>query len=360
MLRFYATKLGYGLLVLLGVSILLSFVFFAFLNKNDKAIYEMIGQNTSQAEIERIKKELYLNQPILVQVGIYLNDLLPLSIHSSDSNRLLFFNPDNYYGIKLFRISQTFGMYIKTPYLRRSYQNQMKVEKLLMQTLPNTVVLALASMLIATLGGIILGITASLNSGKWLDKFLLSSSTLGMSFPSFFVAILASWFFGFVWHEFTGLSPWGNLFEINDYTGEKQLALKNLILPAFTLGIRPLSVIMQLSRNNLNEVLRSDYIRTSRAKGLSARAVIIKHALKNTLNPVLTAVSGWLGSLLAGAVFVEFVFGWKGIGRELVNALQKFDYPVVMGCILTIASMFVIINILADFMYGLLDPRIRK
>ncbi len=360
MFRYYATKLGYGLLVLLGVSILLSFVFFAFLNKDDKVIYEMTGQNTSQGEIERIKKELYLNQPIPIQVGIYLNDLLPLSIHSSDSSRILFFNPNNYYGIKLFSITHAYGIYLKTPYLRRSYQNQMKVEKLLMQTLPNTAVLALASMLIAALGGIILGIIASLNSGNWLDKFLLFFSTLGMSFPSFFVAILASWLFGFVWYKFTGLSPWGNLYEIDDYSGEKHLALKNLILPAFTLGIRPLSVIMQLSRNNLKEVLRSDYIRTSRAKGLTASAIIIKHALKNTLNPVLTAVSGWLGSLLAGAVFVEYVFGWKGIGRELVNALQKLDYPVVMGCILLIASMFVLINILVDLIYGVLDPRIRK
>lgn len=236
----------------------------------------------------------------------------------------------------------------------------MRVDQILLQTLPNTAVLALAAMLVATMGGIFLGIIASLNFGKWPDKFLLFVSTLGMSFPSFFVAILVSWLFGFAWHEFTGLSPWGNLFEIDDYTGEKHLALKNLILPAFTLGIRPLSVIMQLSRNNLNDVLRSDYIRTSRAKGLSSRVVVLKHALINTLNPVLTAVSGWLGSLLAGAVFVEYVFGWKGVGRELVSALQKMDYPVVMGCILAIASMFVIINIIVDFLYGLLDPRIRK
>ncbi|MCX7743212.1 MAG: ABC transporter permease [Flavobacteriales bacterium] len=360
MIRYYVAKLGYGLLVLLGVSILLSFIFFAFLNKDDKAIYEMIGQNTSQAEIERIKKELYLHHPISVQVVIYLNDLLPLSIHSSDTSQMLFFNPTDYQGFKLISVYQSYGIYLKTPYLRRSYQNRIKVEKLLIQTLPNTAVLALASMLIASLGGIILGIIASLNYGKWIDRLLLFISTLGMSFPSFFVAIIVSWLFGFVWHEITGLSPWGNLYEIDDYTGEKKLAINNLILPAFTLGIRPLSVIMQLSRNNLYEVLQSDYIRTSRAKGLSAKNIIIKHALKNTLNPVLTAVSGWLGSLLAGAVFVEYVFGWKGIGRELVNALQKLDYPVVMGCILTIASMFVLINILVDFMYGLLDPRIRK
>ena len=360
MIRYYATKLSYSLLVLLGVSTLLSIIFFAFLNKDDKAIYEMTGQNTSKVEIERIKKEFYLNQPVAAQVAFYLNDLLPLSFHSSDSIRMIYFNPDNYHGFRILNLSNSFGLYIKVPYLRRSYQNRMRVDEILLQTLPNTVVLALAAMLVATIGGIFLGIIASLNFGKWPDKFLLFFSTLGVSFPSFFVAILASWLFGFAWHEYTGLSPWGNLFEMDDYTGEKHLAWKNLILPAFTLGIRPLSVIMQLSRNNLNDVLRSDYIRTSRAKGLSLHAVILKHALKNALNPVLTAVSGWLGSLLAGAVFVEYVFGWKGIGRELVSALQKMDYPVVMGCILAIASMFVIINIMVDFLYGLLDPRIRK
>lgn len=360
MIRYYATQLSYGLLVLLGVSTLLSVVFFAFLNKDDKAVYEMTGQNTSQAEIERIKKEFYLNQPVSTQVAFYLNDLLPLSFHSSDSSRMMYFNPDNYQGFRILSLSNSFGLYVKTPYLRRSYQNRMKVDEILFQTLPNTAILALASMLIATWGGILLGIIASLNSGKWVDKFLLFISTLGMSFPSFFIAILISWLFGFAWHEFTGLSPWGNLFEIDDYTGEKRLAIQNLLLPALTLGIRPLSVIMQLSRNNLNDVMRSDYIRTSRAKGLSSSVLIARHALKNALNPVLTAVSGWLGSLLAGAVFVEYVFGWKGIGRELVNALQKMDYPVVMGCILAIASMFVIINIIVDFIYGLLDPRIRK
>ena len=137
------------------------------------------------------------------------------------------------------------------------------------------------------------------------------------------------------------------------------MQLKNLILPALTLGIRPLSVIIQLSRNSLLEVLSMDYVRTATAKGLSKFTVIFKHALRNALNPVVTAVSGWFASLLAGAVFVEYIFAWNGIGKEIVDALNKMDLPVVMGAVLFIASIFVIINILVDLIYGWLDPRIK-
>ena len=151
----------------------------------------------------------------------------------------------------------------------------------------------------------------------------------------------------------------GSLYEVDDYGRGSFLQLKNLILPALTLGIRPLSVIIQLSRNSLLEVLSMDYIRTATAKGLSKFTVIFKHALRNALNPVVTAVSGWFASLLAGAVFVEYIFAWNGIGKEIVDALNKMDLPVVMGSVLFIASIFVIINIIVDLIYGWLDPRIR-
>ena len=137
------------------------------------------------------------------------------------------------------------------------------------------------------------------------------------------------------------------------------MQLKNLILPALTLGIRPLSVIIQLSRNSLLEVFSMDYVRTATGKRLSKFTVIFKHAFRNALNPVVTAVSGWFASLLAGAVFVEYIFAWNGIGKEIVDALNKMDLPVVMGAVLFIASLFVIINILVDLIYGWLDPRIK-
>jgi peptide/nickel transport system permease protein len=131
------------------------------------------------------------------------------------------------------------------------------------------------------------------------------------------------------------------------------------LLPALTLGIRPLAIITQLTRSAMLDVLNQDYVRTAYAKGLSSRTVIWKHALRNALNPVITAVTGWFAELLAGAFFVEYIFGWKGIGKVTVDALEKLDYPVVMGSVLLSAFIFVLINILADLLYGIVDPRVR-
>jgi peptide/nickel transport system permease protein len=146
---------------------------------------------------------------------------------------------------------------------------------------------------------------------------------------------------------------------VDDLGRGEYLDLKNLILPAFTLGIRPLAIIVELTRNSILDVMSQDYIRTARAKGLRMRTIIFKHALRNALNPVVTAATGWLASLLAGAVFVEYIFDWKGIGLVIVNALDKYDFPVLMGAVLFISVILVLINIFADIMYGVLDPRVR-
>ncbi len=156
----------------------------------------------------------------------------------------------------------------------------------------------------------------------------------------------------------TTLKNLGDLYEYDDL-GNKHLALKNIILPAFTLGIRPLAIVIQLMRSSLLEVLSMDFIRTAKAKGLSFYTVIAKHALKNAMNPVVTAISGWFAGLMAGAVFVEMIFYWKGLGSEVVDALFKQDLPVLMGCVLVSGLIFVVINIIVDIIYGFLDPRIR-
>src|SRR5690606_22295460 len=130
------------------------------------------------------------------------------------------------------------------------------------------------------------------------------------------------------------------------------LSLKNSILPAIVLGIRPLGVVIQLMRNSLLEVLNQEYIRTAKAKGLTTKTIVMKHALKNSLNPVVTAVSGWFASMLAGAVFVEYIFGWNGLGKEIVDALNQLDLPVIMGAVLVIATTFVLITILVDIIYA--------
>ena len=165
--------------------------------------------------------------------------------------------------------------------------------------------------------------------------------------------------FGFLWSDWTGLHISGSWFAIDDITGERRLSLQNLILPAVTLGIRPLAIITQLTRSAMLDVLDQDYIRTAYAKGLGKKAVIWKHGLRNALNPVITAITGWFAELLAGAFFVEYIFGWQGIGKVTVDALEKLDYPVVMGSVLVAATFFILINILADILYGVIDPRVR-
>jgi peptide/nickel transport system permease protein len=180
-----------------------------------------------------------------------------------------------------------------------------------------------------------------------------------MSIPSFFSAILFAWVFGFVWHSYTGLNMTGSLYEVDDFGEGSSIQWKNCILPAIVLGIRPLGVVIQLMRNSLLETFGQDYIRTARAKGLSSYQIIKNHALKNSLNPVVTAISGWFASMLAGAVFVEYIFGWNGLGKEIVEALNNLDLPVIMGSVIVIATTFIIINILVDLVYAYLDPKIR-
>ena len=228
-----------------------------------------------------------------------------------------------------------------------------------MEALPGTLLLAFAAMIIAILIGIPLGMVAAVKQNTWLDTSSIFASIVGISAPSFFMGIIIAYVFGFVLSSWTGLHITGNWFDINEITGEKRLALKNLILPAITLGIRPLAIITQLTRSAMLDVLDQDYIRTAYAKGLSKGVVVWKHALRNALNPVITAITGWFAELLAGAFFVEYIFGWQGLGKVTVDALEKLDYPVVMGSVLFSASIFVLVNILSDILYGLIDPRIK-
>jgi peptide/nickel transport system permease protein len=321
----------------------------------------MLGQRADSASISIINKDLGRDQSMSRQFLIYLNDLSPISIHNpSVSESHIFFSKDKYpSAIALFHFSENRILAIKPPYLRRSYQSNRKVSEIIWEALPETTVLAIASMLLASILGCLIGIVAALNKDQWLDRFCLVLTVIGMAGPSFFVGIIVAWFFGFVLTDYTGLNMIGSLYSIDDFGNGQYLDLKNLILPAFTLGIRPLAIITQLTRSSMLDVLSQDYIRTAKAKGLSFYTVVLKHALKNALNPVITAISGWFAGLMAGAVFIEYIFGWKGIGKEIVEALEKYDLPVVMGAVLVFSIIFISINILVDLLYGLLDPRIR-
>ena len=319
----------------------------------------MLGQNQSAEQVEAVKKKYGFDQPIGKQYLYYLNDLSPISFHSTSSNDYTYLAPKKYNAIELWSVSNTTTV-LKTPYLRESFTKQgKKVTQVIGETIPNTFVLAVSAIMIAITLGIILGIISALYKDTWLDKLIQISSTLGMSVPSFFSAILFAWFFGFVLHEITHLEMIGSLYELDDFGEKMTIQWKNLILPALVLGIRPLAVVIQLMRNSLLEVLSQDYIRTARAKGLSEFQVIKNHAVKNALNPVVTAISGWFASMLAGAVFVEYIFGWNGLGKEIVNALNTLDLPVIMGAVHVVAIIFISINILVDLIYAWLDPRVK-
>ncbi|MCW8968149.1 MAG: ABC transporter permease, partial [Flavobacteriales bacterium] len=262
----------------------------------------------------------------------------------------------------LFTVGENKVVVVKTPYLRRSYQTKRQVSEILLDYLPETAVLATAAILFASFFGVLFGIITSLMKDTWVDKSLLFLSVLGMSIPSFYSAIIISWLIGFALPQATGINLFnmtGSLFEYDDLGNGEILKLSNLVLPAFTLGIRPISAILQLTRSSMLDVMSQDYIRTARAKGLSKMVVVIKHALKNALNPVVTAVSGMFASLLAGALFVEMIFAWKGLGWVLYDALTKYDLPIVMGGVLLTSTIFVIVNIIVDIVYGMLDPRVR-
>jgi ABC-type dipeptide/oligopeptide/nickel transport system permease component len=433
--NFIIRKMAYGLLVLYGV---VTLVFLIFSIQPGDPARMMLGQRATQESIEAIKKDLGLDLPLAKQYALYMNDLMPLSLHNPTVEAShVYLSAEKYDFKELVRFSENRALVLKKPYLRRSYQTKQKVSEVIAEAMPGTIVLAITSIMLAIVLGILIGVIAAVKKDGFFDNSMFVIAVMGMSGPSFFMAIIVSWIGATLWYTTTSLpglpilllligltlgviagfkklnkkgdSPWrlgaewgvkglfwgfgawlvgkginglagspviplietyvqlpgtglnssGSLYSYNDYTGEEYLDLKNLILPALTLGIRPLAIFIQLTRNSMLEVLSADFIRTARSKGLSNTVVVVRHALRNSLNPVITAISGWFAYLLAGAVFIEYVFTWKGLGFRVYDALIKEDLPVVMGAVIIIATTFVVINILVDILYGLLDPRVR-
>ncbi len=349
MLRLLLRRLKYSLLVLWGVATL---VFFLFNVLPGDPARLTLGQRSDLASVEATRRALHLDKPLWTRYGLYLNDLSPIG---ATSTKRMTDAPD---GIHLTRIDDSSYISLKAPYLGRSYRTKRAVTEVLGEGLPGTIVLALTAMLIATIVGIALGVIAALKKGTWLDTGAIAASVAGVSMPSFFASLIIAYVFGYLLTNYTGLGMTGSLFEFDAFSG-RRLMLRNLILPAIALGIRPMAIITQLTRSAMLDVLGQDYIRTAYAKGLGKARVVIRHALPNALNPVVTAISGWLAELLAGSFFVEYIFGWKGIGKITVDALDKFDFPLVMGAVLLTALIFIIVNLFTDLLYGLLDPRVR-
>jgi len=228
--------------------------------------------------------------------------------------------------------------------LGNSFISGRPVVKEILEKLPNTFVLAVGAMVVAVLVGVFLGMVTSLFPGSWFDKTILVLALTGVSAPVFWTGLVFILLFG----VYLGwLPPTG-------YGG-----IEHLVLPAFTLGLRSAAQITRLTRSAMLETLGQDYIRTAQSKGLPWWKILIKHALPNSMIPVLTVIGTDFGSYLSGAVLTESIFGWPGVGRLALGAIMSRDFPVVQGTVLFMAMMFICVNLIVDILYGVIDPRLR-
>lgn len=349
------SKFVFLITVVFGVYLILYFLL-QVLSVN--TVLTMIGQNSDENTQRAIEKQFRVHLPPWKRLAIHLNDLSPLSFYSHEMESDWYNQHVKVSGWNFLTVYNT-GLWLKFPYLGRSFQNQELVSHLVWTRSKTTFILALISIVLASFIGIILGILASTNYQKWPDQLILVFSSIGVSTPSFFIAIILSMTLGYYLSDFTGLSFKGSLVEYDDI-GNTFFSWRNLILPVLALSLRPLAIITQMTRNSMLDTLKEDYIRTAIAKGLSMKTVVWKHGLVNALNPVVSSIAGWFGSLLAGAYFIEIIFDMKGLGSLSVNALMKFDIPVVLGASLFIALLFVSISFLLDMVYRWLDPRMRS
>ncbi len=214
----------------------------------------------------------------------------------------------------------------------------------LLKRYPNTLILATTATIVSTVLGVLAGILASVKHGKFTDNLLMVLSLVAVSTPSFFLALMVMLLFcvKLRWFPVAGFDSW-----------------KGLVLPTFTLGLQEIGYVTRITRSSMLDVIGQDYIRTSRARGVAENKVILSHAFKNAIIPVLTAVGLRFGSLLAGATLTETVFSIAGVGRLTVDAVSKRDYPLIQGCILILAVTFVIVNTVVDILYTVADPRIK-
>ena len=345
MARFLLRRMLHSIWVIVGVVLVIFLLFFILPVDPSRTT---LGQRSDVQTREAVARKYGLDKPWHIRFGIYLGNLSPVWVHQvADRHELRY--------LTLLRLGDGRALGLKWPYLGRSFQTDGRVGEILLSGLWSTVILSFSAILLGLIIGISSGVLAAANQGNWIDRIAVLLASVGVSIPSYLAGILLSYFLGYVLKEYTGLNMIGSLF---DHRGH--LELKNLILPTLALGVRPVAIVTQLTRTSMLEVLHQDFVRTATAKGLSRTGVLIRHALRNALNPVLTSVTGWFASLLAGAYFVEIIFDFKGLGYLTVRAIGQFDFPLIMGAVLLGALFFTGINIFADIMYAALDPRVKS
>lgn len=335
-----------ALLSLLGIAVI-AFLLFSVLPGDPAKL--LGGKHADATQVEMIRTELGLNESLPVRFGYFINDLSFVSFKRSAVDHRW----SEWFSVPL---GQSYRMVFKWPYLGKSFTHGTKVSKVILDALPESIALVLSAILLAALIGIPAGVFASQHPKGALDIGLRVATSFGLAVPSFVAAILIAWIFGYGLNSLLGLPITGSLFKYDIFQGREILQLQNLILPAFALSIRPMCVTGQLMRNNMVEVMQKDFIRTARSKGISERKILFKHALRNAINPVLSAMGAWIAALMTGSIFIEFVFGWKGLGNVLLNAIESQDFPVIIGLTLVVSTTFILINWVLKMVMPYFDP----
>ncbi|MCH7613054.1 MAG: ABC transporter permease [Candidatus Marinimicrobia bacterium] len=304
MIRYFINRLLQAIPVLFGV-IIITFILMYVIPGDP--VLSMVGERYSEETIQRLREEMHLNDPVPIQFIRYVGNIL----------------------------QGDFG---------KSFITGEPVIVAIMEKFPNTMMLAIVAMFFAVLIGVTLGMISSISPGSILDRGIMILALAGISAPVFWVGLILVLVVGVMlqWLPPTGFG-----------------GVEYIILPALTLGLRSAAYLARLTRSTMLEVLSQDYIRTARSKGLPEWKVFLKHAFPNTLIPVITVIGTDFGSYLSGAVLTESIFGWPGIGRLALEAILKRDFPVIQGTVLFMAVMFVIMNVIVDLLYGVIDPRIR-
>jgi peptide/nickel transport system permease protein len=320
MLAFVVRRILQSILVMLAVG-LIAFTLFRFVGD---PVNQMVGADTPQAEVEKMRETLGLNDSTLVQFGRFIWNALHFD----------------------------FGI---------SYQFRQSVTALLAERAPATLELALAAAAFALIVGVLMGVYCALRKDGFLAKLFQAVSLVGVSLPTFLIGILLIYLFSVAlnWLPSNGR---GQVVKVGDWWTTGFLTVsgwKALILPAITLGLFQMTLIMRLVRSEMLEVLRTDYIKFARARGLTTRAIHFGHALKNTLIPVITITGLQLGSIIAFAIITETVFNWPGMGLLFLKAVQNVDIPIMAAYLMLIGFLFVMINLIVDLLYAFVDPRLR-
>lgn len=320
MLAFFIQRLMQAAFVMLVVA-LIAFSLFHYVGD---PVLNMLGQEATDADRAALRIQLGLDQTILVQFWQFMVSAVQFE----------------------------FGI---------SYRSARPVSELILERLPATLELAIVSAIFAVVMGIVLGIYTAIQRGNWLSRFIMTASLIGVSLPTFLIGILLIYLFAV---ELGWLPAFGRgqVVELTSWWDTGLLTtsgLRSIILPAITLGLFQLTLIMRLVRAEMLEVLRTDYIKFARARGLSRRVVNLRHALKNTMVPVITIIGLQLGTIIAFAIITETVFQWPGVGALFITAVRFVDIPVMAAYLMMIALVFVVINLVVDLLYYVVDPRLR-